>query len=153
MIRIKHVAGLQTWCFKFSDQWYPMSNRSVNYWAANYFSILTVPCRLISSRFLSCLPPNQLNPLVVRSDAVIKAFAMYGINIRQEIIVAVLAEVTDHATRKILVDDLLMQVLQMFKQTRKAVDELLTARFRKFDEVRWDKSLQRPVHLYTARTQ
>lgn len=60
----------------------------------------------------------------------------FGIAIRQDSIVAVLADVTDHVTRQILVDDLLMQVLHMFKQTRKAVDELLTARFRKFDEVR-----------------
>eukprot|EP01043_Picozoa_sp_COSAG02_P074666 COSAG02_NODE_15051_length_1209_cov_12.881498_2_plen_149_part_00 len=84
---------------------------------------------------------QSIEAVCVRSDAVTKAFAMYGINIRQEIIVAVLAEVTDHVTRQILVDDLLMQVLQMFKQTRKAVDELLTARFRKFDEVRWDFSV------------
>ena len=72
----------------------------------------------------------------MRSDAVGKAFVKYGINVRQEMIVAVLAQVTDHVTRQVPVDDLLMQVLHMFRQTRKAVDELLTARFRKFDEVR-----------------
>ena len=60
----------------------------------------------------------------------------YGISIRQETVVAVLAEVTDHVTRQMPVDDLLMQTLQIFRHTRKAVDELLTARFRKFDEVR-----------------
>ena len=62
-------------------------------------------------------------------------FAKAGIHIRQEMIIAVIAEVTDHVTRQVAVDDLLMQVLQMFRQTRKAVDELLTARFMSFDEV------------------
>lgn len=69
------------------------------------------------------------------SDAVGKVFAKAGIHIRQEMIIAVIAEVTDHVTRQVAVDDLLMQVLQMFRQTRKAVDELLTARFMSFDEV------------------
>ena len=64
-----------------------------------------------------------------------KVFAKAGIHIRQEMIIAVIAEVTDHVTRQVAVDDLLMQVLKMFRQTRKAVDELLTARFMSFDEV------------------
>ena len=44
-----------------------------------------------------------------------------------------MAEITDPQTRQMGVDDLLMQVLGMFRSSRKAVDELLTARFQEFD--------------------
>ena len=44
-----------------------------------------------------------------------------------------MAEITDPETRKMGVDELLMQMLGMFRSSRKAVDELLTARFHQFD--------------------
>ena len=49
--------------------------------------------------------------------------------------VAVFGDITDPASRQIGVDDLLNQVMLCWKQSRAAVDELLTAKFDLSDKV------------------
>ena len=50
-------------------------------------------------------------------------------------VVAVFGDITDPASRQIGVDDLLNQVMLCWKQSRAAVDELLTAKFDLSDKV------------------